>query len=360
MQVARAFLAALMLGASAVAAACPICLGAGQHTVAQYLSAAQQAVLAAPTGDAGRFRVIEVLHGDRPSSPTVAGGYPRKASAVATAPRKNEALLLVREDPFPDWIALGAIGIDQAPWLRKLAVGKHSEEIGAQEWRDRVALVVPRLESPQPLVARIAYGELSAAPYAAMRSAKPLLDARKVRVWLADPNLTARSRLYLLLIGIAGTVEHDAVVIEQRLEVAWQSGDAANLASLLTADLELRGARRVAWIEEKYLRDRARSAQEIEAALLALSVQGNAHGVIPRERVIQAYRGYMKAHPDNAGAVAADLADWGYWDAVPEYQALMNSSVRQRPASLLAIKAYLQKSSVAKVSGSSAEASRAP
>ncbi len=347
----------MLLSASAAAAACPICLGAGQHTVAQYLASAQQAVLAAPTADAGRFRVVDVLHGDKPATATVAGGYPRNATANVAALRKNEALLLVREDPFPDWVVLGAIGIDQAPWLRKLAVGKHADEIGAQEWRDRVALVVPRLESAQPLVARIAYGDLSAAPYAALRKAKPRLDVRRLRAWLSDPNLAARGRLYLLLLGVAGTAQ-DAAALERRLEAAGQSGDATNLASVLTADLELRGPARLTWVEEKYLRDRARSATEVEAALLALSVQGHTNGVIPRERVIESYRVYMKAHPENAGNVAPDLAAWQYWDAVPEYEALMKSSVRQQYPSKVAIQFYLAQSADVRASGSSAAASR--
>ena len=66
--------------------------------------------------------------------------------------------------------------------------------------------------------------------------------------------------------------------------------------------------------------------------------------MIPRERVIQSYRVYMKAHPENAGDVAPDLAAWQYWDAVPEYQALMKSSVRQQYPSMLAMLAYLRQS----------------
>jgi hypothetical protein len=355
----RGLLAAVLLCVSAAAAACPICLGAGQHTVAQELAAAQQAVLAMPTAEAGRFRVVEVIRGERPSTRTIEGGYPRSAPAVNAVVAKGEALLLVREDPLPGWVVLGAIGIDQAGWLRKLAVGKHTEEISAQVWRDRIALVVPRLQNPQPLVAKIAYGELAAAPYAALRKAKPHLDARSVRAWLADPALAERQRLYLLLLGVAGNPQ-DAAALEQRLDAAWKSGDATNLASMLTADLELRGVARMTWVEENYLRDRARSAPEIEAALLALSVQGHTNAAIPRERVIQSYRVFMKAHPDKAGDVAPDLAAWKYWDAVPEYQALMKSGVRQQYPSMLAMQAYLRQSSDARASGAPAEASRSP
>lgn len=339
----RLWLAAALLSLGTAAAACPICLGAGQQTVAQQLAAAPQAVLALPAADAGQFRVVEVLRGARPTTRTIEGGYPRTASTVDVALRKGEALLLIREDPLPGWVVLGAIGTDQAGWLRQLATGQRSDGLSAAQWRERVARVVPQLESPQPLVAKIAHGELSAAPYAAMRSARPQLDPRKLRAWLADPDLAARHRLYIMLLGISGD-PRDAAALEQKLDEARQAGETTNLAAMLTADLELRGPARVDWVEDTYLRDRARSAPEVEAALLALSVQGHANAGIPRERVIQAYRVYMKAHPENAGAVAPDLAAWKYWDAAPEYQALLKAGVRQQYPSMLAMLNYLRQS----------------
>ena len=300
-------------------------------------------MLAVPTADASRFRVIEVIKGDRPSSTTIEGGYPRFGPAADAEVPKGKPLLLVRDDQFPIWVILGAIGAERSGWLRKLAAGKRSEDMSAEDWRARVALVVPYLEHPEPLVAEMAYGALAAAPYAAVRTAKPRLDARAVRAWLWDPELAARHRLYLLLLGFAGNAS-DAAALDQRLEAAWRSGDATNLASMLAANLELRGAARITWVEEKYLRDPARSTREIEAALLALSVHGTANGVIPRERVIQSYRVFMKEHQAIAGYVAQDLAAWQYWEAVPEYVALMQSDVRQQYPSRLAILAYLRQS----------------
>ncbi len=85
----------------------------------------------------------------------------------------------------------------------------------------------------------------------------------------------------------------------------------------------------MAWVESNYLADPSARTPEIKAALLALSVHGNANGAIPRERVIQSYRLFMKEHPEIAGHVAPDLAAWQYWDAVPDYLALMKSDVRQ-------------------------------
>ena len=122
--------------------------------------------------------------------------------------------------------------------------------------------------------------------------------------------------------------------------------DATNLASMIAADLQLRGPSRMAWVDAKYMGDRLRSTRELEGALLALSVLGNANGAIPRERVIQSYRLFMQEHRELAGFVAGDLAAWQYWGAVPVYLALIKSNVRQNFASRVAISAYLRQSPI--------------
>src|SRR5260221_265545 len=135
------------------------------------------------------------------------------------------------------------------------------------------------------------------------------LDGAGVRQCLSDPEPPERQSLWLLLLGISGNTR-DAVDLEKRLQTAWQSGEAANLSSMLAADLELSGPARMAWVESNYLADRERSTPEIKAALLALSVHANGNGAISRKRVIQSYRMFMKAHPEMAGDVAPDLAAW--------------------------------------------------
>jgi len=64
---------------------------------------------------------------------------------------------------------------------------------------------------------------------------------------------------------------------------------------------------------------------------------------------------FMKAHPETSGDVAPDFASWQYWDAVPDYLALMKSNVRQQYPSRLAMLAYLQQSPNARALGFSPE-----
>ncbi len=354
--VTRQWVAAALLLQGVNAWACPLCLGWGKPSTAQRLVTTPQAVLAVPTADAGRFRAIQVIKGERPAGGSVEGDYPRNSPISGdTSPTSTRPLLLVRDDPLPTWVILGAIDAAHIDWLRALAAGKPAAEMNPEEWRARVALVVTHLSDPEPLAAELATTELAAAPYAALRTAKPHLDAAALRRCLADPALAARHPLCQVLLGIAGNSQ-DAAALDERLQAAWHSGNAADLSPMLAADLELSGAVRVAWVESSYLADPKRSPTEIKAALLALSVHGNANGTISRERVIQSYRVFMNAHPTIAGDVAPDLAAWQYWDAVPDFLALLKSGVRQQYPALRATLAYLQQSPNARALGFSPDA----
>ena len=335
------FFAALFFGASSAATACPLCLGAFRSSVAKQLVDLPNEVLAQPSADGGGYRVVAAIKGEQPAG----GIIPTEAIQLDFVADASATLLLVRDEAWSMWVGVGAIAVEHASWLRRIAAGKRFSDMNADEWQARLALILPYLEHREPLVAEIAYGGLAAAPYAALLAAKPRLAAPSIRSWLADPKLAARQPLYLLLLGIAGD-PGDATALELQLEALWMSRDATNLASMIAADLQLRGPSRVAWVDAKYMGDRLRSTRELEAALLALSVLGNANGDIPRQRVIQSYRLFMQEHKELAGFVAWDLAAWRYWGAVPVYSALIKSNVRQNFASRVAISAYLGQSPV--------------
>jgi parvulin-like peptidyl-prolyl cis-trans isomerase-like protein len=126
-------------------------------------------------------------------------------------------------------------------------------------------------------------------------------------------------------LGIAGGPQ-DADYLEKRLEVAWKSKDSTDLGAELAADLELRGPSRVAWIEEKYFVDHDRIMPEIQAALLAMGEQGRADAAVPRWRVIQAYKVFIREHEDLTGLVAKNLAEWKCWEFEPQFRALVQST----------------------------------
>lgn len=365
-------LCSLMLAFAGEARACAICFSGIVITPGQKLDSAEWAVVALPLTTQDRFRVVEVIKGDIADGATItAPGLsapptqlvmsvdgPTRGQEISTA-SAGRPLLLMRDKMSEEWTSIGAISADYAGWLRTLAATQHEGEAQPQragslaalagsnlsdaEWRERVAIVAPYLESADPLVAEIAYGEIARAPYGALRNLRPQLDVSTIAGWVNDPKLATRLPSYTLLRGIAGGPD-EAVEVEQQIYTALQARDATNLAAMLAADLELRGPARVDWLEQTYFADRKRTLPEINAALLALSVHGGADGTVSRSRVIEAYRYFIKVRRPMAGFVAMELADWGAWDATADFVDIIKSKAVKDPAGEFAILSYLQRS----------------
>ena len=333
----KSIVGALLLSASVTAAACPICLRGMTTTTAQQLALAERALIVLPAMAGTEMRVLAVIKGSGRANDLVQATAPGVAEAAA---RESAPMLVVQLNSLSSWSMIGSVGAEHADWLRRVSAATLRADGPDAQWDDRVALLLPYLDHPEPLLAAIAYAELAAAPYSALRSLKGKLDPARYARRLDDPG---KQQLYTLLYGIAGRA-HDVDPIERRIDIAWTRNDATNLAALLAADLELRGPSRVAWIEKMYFADRRRTLPEIQAALLALSVQGGANAAVPRGRVIQAYRMFMKERKPMAGFVAQDLADWRYWDAGTEYLSLLRGNALPDPASRLAVVAYLMQS----------------
>jgi len=365
-------LGALTLALAGEARACAICFSGVVITPGQKLDAADQAVLAVPLAGQGQFRIIDVVKGNvaadeiitepgllaSTAEAVISPDGPMPGENVPTVP-DGKPLLLVRDKVSEKWTSVGAINAQYAGWLRQLVASNHggkarpprvwpqlalmSSYLTDAEWRERVAVVAPQLESAEPLAAEIAYGELARAPYGAMRILKPQLDAARIATWIKDPKLASRRPAYTLLLGIAGGPE-DAVELERHIDTALSARDATNLSAMLAADLELRGPTRIDWLGQTYFADRRRTLPEIEAALLALSVHGGADGIVPRKRVIEAYRHFIKMRSPMAGFVAMELADWEAWDLTADYVDIIRSKAVKDPAGEFAILSYLQQS----------------
>ncbi len=340
---AAAALAILAAAGAGPAAACAICLSAVSVSAADELDAADRAVLAAPEGDG--FSVVAVLKGDG------AEGEAIPASALLPAPAPGLALLLVHNAFTGGWKSLGAALPESAGWLRQVANApalapdpEHPHQAAAGPALDaRLALALPRLEDADPMVAELAHDQVALAPYAALPALADDLDAAEMRGFVAAPGVGSRRPVYILLLGAAGGPE-DAAAIEARLDAGRRAHDATDLAALIAADLELRGPERLPWVEATYLADRGRDLAEIEAALAALVVQGDADATVPRADIVAAFRRFIRARPGMAGFVAPELAHWQAWEASGDYAALIEAGAVRDPAEEFAIRSYLAQS----------------
>ncbi len=261
---------ALLLCASVVAAACPLCIGAFRQSPAQELTSLRQAVLAVPTADRSGYRVVEVIKGEPPPNGMIEEG---SFQADAAALRSAKPLLLVRDASWPMWVNVGTIGAEHAGWLRQLAAGKRWTDMNADEWRARVALMLPYLENPEPLVAEIAYAEFASAPYAA------LLDDESASRRRRDPALDRRSaarRATVALPSAAGDRRRrhgTPLASNSRLDAAWKVRRRDEPRLACSPPTWSCAARLANGVDRREVSCAIASAStpEIEAALLALS-----------------------------------------------------------------------------------------
>ncbi|MDP2371851.1 hypothetical protein [Rhodoferax sp.] len=328
----------LLAGASAWA--CTICAPTdAQNTVVQRLFAADAVVLASTQAGGSGWRALEVIKGESPKAPiTLVDLAPGQAGRGAPA-----TWLLTYSAGSESWRALGSLSLARADWVRRLLAMRRAADTPVDAWPQRVAYFAPDFESDEALVAQAAYEEVSVASYAVMRTLKPALDAAKLTQWLAAPELAARRPLYTLLLGMAGD-DAAAVALQARLLGPTSALNLGEHSALFAAYLEIRGSVGLEWVEQQLLRDPARPEQDLQAALLALSVHGNDGVRLSRERVVQAYAAFIRHNPSRAGMVASDLGNWERWEFVPDFAAILKSGAPQAFASRYSMVFYLMRS----------------
>ena len=323
--------------AAPLAHACPICSGnLPTLTLLQHLINSDRAVIARSLG--GRdFEVIEPIKplpalpavGARAAAADKPGSKLRDLRFIPgeDIPRASAgSYLLLRQALGGGWMNAGPVPAGAANDVRRLVGAKRSSDMTLADWRSRVVMLAPLLEHPVPVLAITTYAEIARAPYDAMRSTRGHVRPSDLRVWLADPGRATRRPLYWLLYGInAGPGE--AREIAGRVDRLAAKGGLEDLASLLAADLEAGGAARRAVLRRTYLEQSKRSIPELQEAILAFTVHADAGDAALRRETAETFGRLVRNHRALGGLVAADLARWQYWDAVPDYIALLRSRV---------------------------------
>lgn len=363
------FIVGLALGTAAQA--CMICAPAsGQPTLHQRLFAADAVVLAqAALGSANTsmtWTPLSLVKGPMPTSASLqlplalsaadSDGL-EQAYAQSGAAKGKAVHVLLYIAASGSWRSAGALGRDREAWLKRMVAMPRALVGGVPDagiaWPARLAGLAPDLESPEPLVAQTTYEEISVAPYAAMRSLKPLLNAQQVNAWLDRSDLQARRPLYGLLLGVSGTAA-DARQLEARMQSSLVAGgrgavDAEAMAALsayVAAYLELLGDAGLPWLEQHVLQDTQARDEVVQAVLQAMRIHAEDGVRVRKARVVQAYALYIKSNPARAGFVASDLSKWERWEFTDTYVDILKSRSAQVFSSRYAIVFFLMRSPV--------------
>tara|TARA_R110000850_G_scaffold49672_8_gene122302 strand:- start:2042 stop:3103 length:1062 start_codon:yes stop_codon:yes gene_type:complete len=298
--------------------ACMVCVADPMEGVlVSELQRSQEIVLARPVagGGANQYGITKVLKGDWVDpGDQVEAGLPLFSEDGGKM--GGGMVLLTRFDDYSGWVIRApAQGLHQVLFFRKVLELLSTEDSGDESASSRrAAFFAGYLHHPDPMMARAAAAELSKVPYSEMVNLKGRLDSEKVRAELDGKAADYQRPFYYTLLGVCGDAG-DAASINQMIDSMWTTNGYRMLPALLTAKLEFEGEPAVEEIEARYFRDRNRTLPEIEAAVLALRVHGNADGEISRKRVIEAYRTFFIDREPLIFYIVDDLARWEDWDS---------------------------------------------
>ncbi|MFN7768828.1 MAG: hypothetical protein ACK5UC_16625 [Planctomycetaceae bacterium] len=304
-------------------AACPACVG----TTGPELSFVQQvvncdlAVCALPTSDRRRFTLQSCFKGAGPPEGEI-------VLPVAELPQGrlplDRQVVLGRETLTQRWKFLGTVAAGHQDWLLAIGRMQRTAELSVADWTERTRFFLGTLADDEPLVRETMVRELSRTPYAVMRACRADLDAGRLLQTLDPDRFPERKALVALLLGVAGGPTAETWLAEARSEAARRREEPAR-AALLVAQLEQEGVPGLSRFLRSEILEVSLRESERRAALLALSVQGTAEGVIPRSAVVAVYERILEQRPDLADRVAADLADWNEASLVGPLQRILDA-----------------------------------
>lgn len=325
---------ALALLSGRGARACPFCSAVTQ-TLGEELRGSDVGVLArmvsAPPGAAdatdpaaaatldgkpSEFEIIEVL----------------KGGEILGENRRIEVVYFGQATPGQLFFIMGSDPA-QLAWATPIALSEAATAYVralpglAETGPERLEYFQPYLEHEEPMLAQDAYDEFAKAPYADVKAFRDRMNREQIRAKIQDTSVPAsRRRLYLTMLGVCGD-ESDVPVLEAMIR-AKNPELRSTLDAMIAAYLTLHGPEGMPLVEELFFRDPAADFTDTYSALVALRFQGQEEKIVPRERLLVAFR-LMLERPQYADLVIPDLARWEDWDSLPRLVQLFREADEQ-------------------------------
>ena len=323
--------------------ACIVCVADPLETVlVAELEGAAQVVVAAPVGgrDAGLYRIQTVYRG--PS--TLRAGDEIKAAlplfSTDTGKVGVGAVLVTRADDQSGWIIRAPADKHHVAFFEAVQTLPPAGSKDVLDELNRAVFFAGYLHDDDAILARAGAAELTRLPYPMLKKIRSRLDPAAIRLELRNPAAVDRYALYYTLLGICGN-EEDAAAIRRISESMWKSNGWRNLGAILTARLELEGAAVVNEIETRYIADENRTLPEIEQAILALRVHGDADATITRQRTVEAFRTMFDDREPLVFLIAGDLTRWEDWESKERLLELVGRRGKDSPELRLRVDEFL-------------------
>lgn len=318
--------AALLALAPSSSDACTLCVGLPAKSDADYLIESDCVILAREDPNQPfSFAPVEVLKGDfdgREIDLLVDSLTRRRLSAD-----NDRKVFLVQTKKNGAWRSLGiASEAFEAVCRRVLMSAPAWERVSERETRFEFFAQLFGHEDPQ--IFRLAYLEVSRAPYQTIRRLGRVTPRARFAAMLEKREFIEWRPLAILLLGQSRRPE-DIQYLRDSLESAQRLGLTTTLAALASAAIEIDGPAAVAYLEENYFRSGTRTCEELREVIIALSLQGTEGTRTLRNRIIAAYAVLLENRPNMSPLVARDMAAWNRTDLADQLRRIEASRTRK-------------------------------
>ncbi len=311
----------LMTFLAGQAIACPICMPLPQQTVADQLIDAE--VVAFGREDPEHpfsYAAVKILKGELADSHIEL--FADSATRRQLAADEKRFVLLVK---FPGgWRCLGVADDEYQKIVRRILVFA-PEWRGAEGQRKRLEYFLTLWNHENRAVFELAYLELGKAPYSSIQKFATAISIEELQ-----PMLTRRDYLEWRSLAILMIAQRNDDATQQLITKTFENcarfSLTKNLPAWATAYVETHKTAGIDVINEKYLKDPARSEEEIRSVVAALSLHGRQDDAGLRARIVASYRSVLDVHPRVADVVVRDLTEWKESGFSREFQKILANS----------------------------------
>ena len=298
-----------LVSASRLAEACPICNIYPQKTAADFLIESQYVVFARE--DPQRpfsYKAIKILKGDPVT--TDINLFVNSTARHLLRARENYVAVVYRTDENSAWRTLGIANENYQQVVRRI-LAFAPDWNGASGAEKRQEFFLSLFGHADRELFELAYLELGRAPYSTIKRVARLTPKEDLRPLFQQRQYFKWRPLAILMLAQDAS-EQDQRYIKDSFEDCSRFSLTTNLAAWATAYIELNQDKAIDRIEQEYLSNPSRTAEEIRAVVTALSIHGRQGHTQLRNRIVRSYNIAVRTHPAISQRVAMDIMQWNH------------------------------------------------
>jgi hypothetical protein len=328
-------LAALLLAAGP-AAACLVCIDLPERTTADRLVEAEVVALAREDPDRPfTYAPVALLRGaDPPPIPLLVDSATRRR--LAAAPSDAVVMAYEAEDGWTQLAYADPPMRQTVEAILAAAPGWAREGPAA-----RFAFFAERHDHPDPAIRQLALAEISAAPYALIRTIRPRLPRAEIAAVLRDPARMAWAPVHILFLGLSDDPA-DHALVRRAVETAARHGIATHLGAWATAYAEIDGPQAVERLRALHFADPSRP-EALRAVVTAFSTLARGGDPALRPGIDAAFRALAAEGPPALAGEAARQLTWAQdWSQAGAFAERLASGSLDDPAAEFVVALYLE------------------